>query len=351
MKPTRIESPSIVYSERLTPLTDHEGRLEREADVSLRVAPLWTERSIESNASSADIVMIGAVEPMTARALGSLRACRLLVRRGVGLDNIDVDAATDLGIPVAYVPDASVEEVSDHALALLLALERRVVSLDRFVQARTWSHATAEIAAERGGMRRLQSLTLGVVGLGRIGQALARKAMSVFGEAIGHDPFVIEAIPGLPLELVAFSELLARADLVSLHVPLTADTERMFDTKAFALMRPGSYIVNTARGGLIDEAALLGALRSGQIAGAGLDVTTDEPLEDSSPLLEMSSVVLTGHSAASGTAASSELRRLTVEAVLNAIRGLRPPALANPDVLESPLCRLWLDERGERTVK
>lgn len=331
----------IAYSERLAPLTEHEELLRTIEGATLRITPLWTEDLIATNAATADVVMVGAVEPMNATALRSLASCRLLVRRGVGLDNIDVATATELGIPVAYVPDASVEEVSDHALALLLALERRVVRLDRFVQGKRWTRATKEIASERRGMRRLSELTLGIVGLGRIGRALAGKAASVFGTVIGHDPFLTPDVPS-PIELVGFEELLTRSDLVSLHVPLTPDTAYMVGSEVFQLMKPGSFLVNTARGGLVDEEALIEALGAGRIAGAGLDVTADEPLSETSRLLGLESVILTGHSANAGVAASDEARRLTVIAVLKAMEGRRPDALANPEVLDLSSCRLQL---------
>jgi D-3-phosphoglycerate dehydrogenase len=340
-----MNRPVVAYSERLNPLSSHEQRLADEGNVALRVTPLWTEEQIREHGSDADIVIIGSVEPMGAESLETLTACRLVIRRGIGLDNVDVEAATRLGIPVAYVPDASVEEVSDHALALLLALERRVVMLDRFVMAGRWTRTTSEIAAERSGMRRLRTLTLGILGLGRIGRALASKSSGIFDRILGHDPF-IEGESVENVEMVTFDKLLEGSDLISLHVPLTDQTTKIIDRSALEKMRDGAYIVNTSRGGLIDEDALIAAIQTGAIAGAALDVTAQEPLPEQHPLLDAKSIILTGHSAASGVAASDQMRQATVDAALAAIRGFRPSSIANPDVFAQENCRLAINADG-----
>lgn len=335
--------PIVAYSERLGQVTDIEEALVTEFGATIRRVPLWSPDEVREHAADARIVLVGAVEPMDAAALAELRACELLVRRGVGIDNVDVPAATALGLPVAFVPDATVEEVSDHALALLLALERRIVALDRAVSRGDWSRDATVIAASRRGMRRLEELTLGIVGFGRIGQALARKAGSIFGTVVAFDPYATisaEAWPGV--DQVDFEGLLERADLISLHAPRTPDNDHLFSSEAFARMRPGAYIVNTSRGGLIDEAALLEAVAAGRLAGAGLDVTEREPLPPDSPLLGEERILVTGHSAASSTSADRELRARAVDAARRALRGERPAAIADLSVFERPDCRLRL---------
>lgn len=304
---------------------------------------LWSAAEVRANASEADAILVGAVEPMDAAALAELARCRILVRRGVGVDNVDVAAATDLGLPVAYVPDASVEEVSDHALALLLALERRVSALDRAVRQGAWTRDATTLAPHRRGMRRLSTLTLGIAGIGRIGAALARKARPIFGALLAYDPYATEhAAAAVGAALVPFDDLLARADAISIHAPHTPETHHLFDERAFARMRAGAYLVNTSRGGLVDEAALAAALGAGRLAGAGLDVTEQEPLAPDSPLLRMESVLFTAHSAAMSESADLDLRRRAVEAAVAALQGRRPAALANPEVLSRPNCRLAL---------
>jgi D-3-phosphoglycerate dehydrogenase len=337
----------IGFSERLLPVTAEERRIEAEPNAELRVVPLWSEDEIRRNAADVDILVVGAAEPLTGGVLADLPRCRLIVRRGVGVDNVDVAAATELGIVVAYTPDASIEEVSDHALALLLALERRVVALDRAIHGGAWQRGSTALADIRSPTRRLGSLTLGVVGLGKIGRTLARKAAPLVGRVVGTDPYVAEAdARAAGIEPLPFEQLLAVADLISIHAPATPETEGMFDAEAFARMRPTTMVVNTARGGLIDEAALIEALFQGRIAGAALDVTDAEPLPDEHPLLAAPNVILTGHSAASSTAASGELRRRSVDAALAVFRGEVPAALVDPGVLHRPNCRIHLPDRG-----
>jgi D-3-phosphoglycerate dehydrogenase len=329
--------PIIAFSERLAPLTHHEEPLWNEIAAQVQVVPLWTIHDIISHAASAVALMVGAVEPLTREAMEALTRCRVIVRRGVGVDNVDLEAATDLGIAVAYVPDASVQEVSDHALALLLALERKLISLDALVKTGRWTHSTLEMATARKGMRRLAELTLGVVGFGRIGREFARKAAPLFHRTLVFDPFVAEA-PGV--DVVDFDTVLRVSDVVSLHAPLTDSTNHLFDKMAFAAMKPGCTIVNTSRGALIDTDALVGALRSGAVRAAGLDVTEVEPVIRSSELLSFDNVILTGHTASYSESSAADMRIRAVAAVLDALSGRRPAFVANEAVLDRRSCRL-----------
>jgi D-3-phosphoglycerate dehydrogenase len=332
-----MTAPIVAFSERLAPLAEHEAQLRVDLGADVLVVPMWTVDEIVAWAGSADALVVGAVEPLTREAMEALKRCRVIVRRGVGVDNVDLDAATDLGIPIAFVPDASVPEVSDHALALVLALERKLVALDAFVKAGEWTHATSEIAAARKGMRRLAELTLGIVGFGRIGREFARKATPLFERVVVFDPFVSEE----PLvDLVDFQALLATSDVISLHSPLTQDTAHLFDAAAFRAMKPGSTLVNTSRGALIDTSALIAALRSGSLRGAGLDVTETEPIELQSDLLALDNVVLTGHSAASSDSSAAHLRAGATGAVMDALQGRHPAFIANEAVFARPTCRL-----------
>ncbi|MBI2755955.1 MAG: C-terminal binding protein [Chloroflexi bacterium] len=331
----------VAYSERLGPITDYERRLERDLDADLRRVPLWSPADVQEFAADADAVIVGAVEPMDAAALASMARCRILVRRGVGVDNVDIEAATRLGIPVAYVPDASVEEVSDHALALLLTLERKISTLHGAVKDGVWGRDTTALIGLRRGIRRFSTLTLGIVGFGRIGQALARKSRSIFGTLVVSDPFASEALAAAHgAALVSFDELLDQADLVSIHSALTPETRHLFGHETFARMKRGAYLVNTARGGLVDEQALVAALTRQHLAGAALDVNEQEPLPEDSALLALPSVLLTGHSAGHSETSSDELRERAVQAAVDALEGRVPAALANPQVLTSQTSRL-----------
>lgn len=311
------------------------------AGIQLELAPIRTEADIIQYAADADAILVGATEPYTARAIQALNNCRILSRMGVGYDNIDIEAATSNGIAVAYVPEASVSEVSDHAMALLLALARRLVPLSQIARTSAWSQASPEMAAVRKGMRRLSGQTLGLVGIGRIGRAVAAKA-KVFGlRVLAYDPYVdAESARRIGVELVNFQQLLAEADFISLHAPLTSETKHLFSLEEFRRMKPTAYIINTARGQLIDHEALVTALKEGLIAGAGLDVTEPEPLPPESPLLRMENVILTPHSAFFSETSAQDTRRRAVESVIRALEGIWPDTLVNPEVKHRPNRRI-----------
>jgi D-3-phosphoglycerate dehydrogenase len=333
------ERPVVILSERLGAIGPEERRVEA-AGATLRSAPLWSADEIRANGAGAAIIIAGAVEPLNAAALESLPDLHVIVRRGVGYDNVDVEAATRLGIVVAYVPDASVEEVSDHALTLLLAIERRIVPLDRAVHAGVWQKDPKGIAIVRTGIRRLSELTLGIVGFGRIGRALARKARPIYAGMLVADPFVTEAgATEAGATLVTVEELLGSADHVSLHAPLLPTTRHLIDDPAIARMRPGAIIVNTSRGGLVDEDAVVRAVRERRLVAAGLDVTEHEPLAADDPLLTAEGIVLTAHSAASSETAGSELARRSVDAAVDVLAGRRPAAVVDAAAFESPALR------------
>jgi D-3-phosphoglycerate dehydrogenase len=328
--------PVVVMSERLGRIGEIEREIEA-AGATLSSAALWTEADLIANGAGADVLIVGASEPVTRDVLAALPRLRCVVRRGVGVDNVDVAAATELGIPVAYVPAASVEEVSDHALAMLLASERRLFDIQDAARAGD----TAGAGTVGGESRRFATLTLGIVGFGRIGRALARKSVGIFSSVLTHDPLVgKDEAAGLGVELVSLPDLLERADLISLHAPAPADHRPLLDAAAFARLRPGAIIVNTARGELIDEQALLAAIAAGTVARAALDATRAEPVPVDSPLRAAGQVRLTAHTGAKGRASGAALRWAVVEAVLAALSGDTPAFLADPEVVRSPRYRL-----------
>lgn len=333
------ERPVVILSERLGGVGAEELRVEA-AEGDLQPAPLWTHDEIRNNAAHAQIVLIGAVEPFDGRALESLARLQVVVRRGVGHDNVDVKAATRLGILVANVPDASVEEVSDHALALLLAVERRIVPLDRALHDGIWQRDPSGIAAVRAGMRRLSELTLGVVGFGRIGRALAAKAAAIYARTIVADPMLDgAAAEASGVTLLPLDELLAQADHISLHAPLLDSTRHLINAETLSRVRDGAVVVNTSRGGLVSEPALIAAVRDGRVRAA-LDVSEREPIPAGDPLLDADGIVLTGHSAASSETAGRELGRRSVDAVIDVLEGRLPASVVNPEVLAARSCRV-----------
>jgi D-3-phosphoglycerate dehydrogenase len=327
----------VVMSERIGPVTDIERRIAAVTGAELVLARLWTEQELVGNGRAADVLIVGASEPVNATVLGRLPRLRCVVRRGVGVDNVDIAAASRHGIGVAFIPDASVEEVSDHALSLLLSVERGVFG----ARAATAAQDLAAAGDAVGRARRFADLTLGIIGLGRIGRALSRKSASVFGTVIGCDPVLAASgasDPGVPL--VELDELLRRSDLISLHAPADPGAPPLLGVDALARVRHGAVIVNTARGSLIDEEALLAAIERGQVAGAALDVTASEPVPLSSPLRAEPRITLTGHTAAKGVRSSASLREGAADAAIRVLIGDLPAYLADPEVPRSPVGRI-----------
>lgn len=229
--------------------------------------------------------------PIGERTFAAAPSIRMVACGSVGFDCVDVEAATRAGVWVSNVPDAATEEVATHALAMALAVVRHLPFLDRHVRDGGWSYEAAGLP------RRLSEMTLAVIGMGRIGRRLAEMGRGLFAEVAGYDPLIGDG--GWPdgVRRAPLAECLAEADVVSLHVPLTADTDRLIDADALATMRPGSYLVNVSRGGLIDTPALLEALDSGRLAGAALDVTDPEPPAADDPVRRHPRVLVTPHAA------------------------------------------------------
>ncbi|NWF57065.1 MAG: C-terminal binding protein [Syntrophaceae bacterium] len=306
-----------------------------EAGARLVRAPLWTEGDIRKAAADADGVLVGAAEPYTAGVIQALGKCKVISRVGIGYNNIDVKEATRQGIPVAIVLDASVHEVSDHAMALLLAFSRRLLPLVQGVRRGVWKSGSTEIFAVRGQMFRLKEQTLGLVGVGRIGSRVAPKARAFGMRVLGYDPYLsARELEERGAEKVDFEKLLTESDYISIHAPLTPETEKMFGLREFQKMKTSAVIINTSRGGILDETALHQALLGGAIAGAGLDVCDPEPPSPENPLLQMEQVLVTGHSAFFSLSSMLELQQKATEAILMALRGEWPPMLVNPEVKE-----------------
>lgn len=263
---------------------------------------------------------------VTRRVIAGLPRLRLLVRYGVGVDGIDLAAATERGIPVVNVPDYGTDEVANHAVALLLALARKIARLDRQTRAGRWS------VFEVQPIHRLAGQTVGIVGCGRIGSRVARKLAGFDVRLLAADPYVREFPPGVAP--VALDRLLAESDYVTLHVPLVDDTRHLIDAPALGRMKPTAVLINTARGGLVDTAALVAALQAGRLGGAGLDVTEPEPPDPASPLLRMEEVIVTPHAAWYSEEGRGDLKRRVAEEAVRVLLEGRPPLhCVNPEVL------------------
>jgi D-3-phosphoglycerate dehydrogenase len=277
---------------------------------------------VASCLTDADVVLTNFV-PLGRAELSLVRAGAAVIRYGVGVDNVDLAAAAELGLRVANVPDYGANVVADHAALLTGMLVRRIPRFDR----RMHDGATPDLT-EFGPVRSLESLTVGLVGAGRIAQLTAARLQAFGLTVIAADPFADEAeLASRGIRLTSLDDLLSSSDVVSLHAPLTADTTHLLDDAAFAAMRDGVFVVNTARGGLVDTDALVRALDSGRVAGAALDVTDPEPLPADSALRRRDNVVLTPHVAFYSTESMARLQRQAVEEARRALLGeaLRSP--------------------------
>jgi D-3-phosphoglycerate dehydrogenase len=294
--------------------------------MEVRFAQVLGEDEIIRAAQDADAI-ITQYARITAPILRAMYRCRIVSKYGVGVDPIDIATATAHGIIVANVPDYCMEEVSDHALALVLSLWRGIALYDRAIRGGTWN------AQMKKPMIRLAGRVLGIVGVGRIGSLLARKAMGVGMTVIGCDPYLATWPQGV--RPVVMDELLHTADVVSLNLPLNARTHHLIDEGALRKMKPTALLVNTARGGVLDTDALCRVLTEGRIGGAALDVVESEPPPTPSPLYTLPNVILTPHAAWYSDDSVDDLKRRVAENALAALRGERPRTTVNPEVFAS----------------
>ena len=313
---------------------DHDSLAEERAvadaaGAELLLAPSAAAADVVAAATGADALVVQYAR-VDADLLDALPTVRAVGRYGVGVDTVDVDACTARGVAVCNVPDYGTESVSDHAVALALAAARRIAWMDRRVRA-----GAAELAPLRP-VHQFGGRVFGVVGLGLIGAATARKAAGLGYRVVATDA---RRAPGTTVdgvEVVTLDDLLAQAHVVSLHVPLTEDTRHLIGAAELARMRPDAVVVNTSRGGVLDTAALADALRAGRLHGAGLDVFEEEPLPPDHPLATLDTAVLTPHLAWYSEESYGELKRRTVQNVVDVCAGRPPADVLNPEALGTP---------------
>ena len=284
-------------------------------DPEYRMAKSPSAEDILAVARDADAVLVTYAK-LGRELLKELKRCKAIGRFGLGVDNIDLPAAKECGIAVNYVPDYCLREVSDHAMALLLALARKVTLSNKLVQSGRWE--VPPITP----LRRLDGQVLGLIGFGNISRALAPKAKAFGLRVVTHDPYVSpEMLAAAAVEDASFDALLGMSDFVSVHAPLLPATRGLMNAAAFAKMKKGAYLINTARGPLVDEAALIAALDSGHLGGAALDVMTTEPLAKDSPLIGRDNVILTPHTAFYSVEALEELQTKCASDVARVLSG------------------------------
>jgi D-3-phosphoglycerate dehydrogenase / 2-oxoglutarate reductase len=298
-------------------LDDREALAAHGIELIERSCP--TEEELIEHGREADALLVIG-EPLTAKVIDALDRCRVIARFGAGLDNVDIDAATAKGVQVTYVPGASVEEVSDHALAMIFSLARRMPDLDAATRSGNWG-----VLGELPPFRRLVDQTVGIIGLGRIGQVLARKVRGLGMDLVAYDPFLDDAaVSALGARPLTLDELLATSDYVSIHTPLTPETRHLIGAAELARMKPTACLINVARGGVVDQAALVAALGEGRLAGAGVDVFEAEPLPLDDPLLALDNVILSPHAAHHSLESMNELRGRVIADVAAVLAGEEP---------------------------
>jgi D-3-phosphoglycerate dehydrogenase len=282
---------------------------------------------------------------ITRRIIEGLERCRVITLGSVGVDSVDIDAATERKIPVTNVPDTFIEEVADHAMMLILATFRRLTTMDRFVREGRWGEGRPLLYQ----YPRLMGQTLGLVSFGHTARGVATRARGFGLRLLAYDPYVQElVISRHGVEPVGLTELLQRSDIVSLHAPATPDAYHLMTAEHFRTMKPGALFINTGRGATVDEAALIKALQEGWIAGAGLDVLEQEPPAPTNPLLRMDNVILTPHAASASSRFDPVRRRRVGQELALVLGGRWPMSCVNPSVLTHTGLRRWQPHSMER---
>jgi D-3-phosphoglycerate dehydrogenase len=315
----------VVITDHRFPDVEQERRAVEASGGTLVVAQLVHEQELAELCREADGVLTVRA-PITKRVIAAMKRCRIIVRYGIGVDSIDIPAATERGIMVANVPDYCIDEVSDHALTLLLMLSRQIIPAVALAKQESWS------ISKMPNLHRLRGQTCGLAGCGKIGSLLAGKAAALGMHVLVYDPYLSGSrCREMGAELVSLDALLARSDFISLHMPLNEETQHVFSDASFAKMKSTACIINTARGGLIDEAALLAALDSGKISGAGLDVMESETefTPTGIALVNHPKVIVTPHTAWLSEEARATLQARAIAQVVACLKGETPYGLIN----------------------
>ncbi len=312
----------VLLTDYAWPSLEMERQLLGAAGAELLVAEKTDAATLASAAADADAIMTTWAR-VTKDVIAAASKCRIVARLGIGLDNIDVACCTRHGIPVTNVPDYCTIEVAEHALALLLAMGRNVCYFHSEIRQGRYNLRAAPP------MKRIAGQTLGIVGAGQIGSALAERSQALGMKVLATTRSGRVRISGVAPR--SLEELLAESDFVSLHLPLTAETQRIINEETLALMKPGAFLINTARGGLIDHQALAAALAAGRLAGAALDVQDPEPPDLSQPPCNDGRVIVTPHAAFLSEQSLMELRSRAIQQVITRLQGGKPDHIVNPE--------------------
>jgi D-3-phosphoglycerate dehydrogenase len=309
------------------PSTATEERIASAAGQRLIKGQCRTEDDVVAFGRHAAAVIV-QYAPVSARVIGQLHNCRVIARYGIGVDTIDVTAASEAGIWVTNVPGFCAAELAEHSFAMILSLIRKLLRLDDSVRAGGW-----EAIGVMRPTRRLSALTLGLIGFGRVGREVARLAQAFGMTVLANAPRTTsDDMARHGVAAVTLDELLTRSDVVSLHLPLTSASRHLIDAARLRLMRPTSILINTSRGPIVEESALIDALREGRLGGAGLDVLETEPPSRENPLLAMDNVILTPHAAFYSDDSLAYLQTSVAEEVVRVLGGERPRSPVNPGI-------------------
>jgi D-3-phosphoglycerate dehydrogenase len=319
----------VAVADSVFPNLDLARAVVSRAGAELRLASQPTPEGIVAAAREADALLVTYAK-INADMIREMKRCKIISRFGIGVDNVDIEAATRAGIVVTKVPDYCIDEVSDHAMALLLSLVRKIPFSSARAHAGRW-----EMPAVTP-IHRIRGTVLGLVGFGRIPQLVAPKAKAFGMRVMAYDPYVpLNLMEQAGVGRLEFAELLKISDYISIHSPLLPETHHLFGTEVFSQMKPGALIVNTSRGPVVDEAALARALDTGQLAGAALDVLEQEPPVNS-PLFGRENVILTPHTSFYSVESLEELQTKAAEEVVRVLSGQPPRNPVNPEALAAP---------------
>jgi D-3-phosphoglycerate dehydrogenase len=323
-----MPQPLVAVSDSVFPNLDLARGVVSRVGATLQLATQPTPQAIMEVARDAD-ALLATYAKITAEMIGEMKRCRIISRFGIGVDNVDIAAATAKGIVVTKVPDYCIDEVSDHAMALLLSLVRKIPFSSARAHAGRWEMPAVVP------IHRLRGTVLGLVGFGRIPQLVAPKAKAFGLRVVTFDPYVPQSVlDQAGVERVEFADLVKMSDYISIHTPLLPETRHLFNASVFSQMKPGAVIVNTSRGPVVDEVALASALDAKQVAGAALDVLEQEP-PTSSPLFGRDNVILTPHTSFYSVEALEELQTKAAEEVVRVLSGQAPRNPVNPEALKS----------------
>ena len=320
-------SMKILITDYVFPNLDPEKKALELTDFELVIAPDGSEETLTELAGDVDGILT-CFAKVTDKVIENAINLKVIARYGVGVDNIAVNKATELGIAVTYVPDYCVDEVADHVFSFLLAWNRQVINFDYNTKMKGWGSVDLNLP-----MNRLRGSTIGVIGFGRIGRNVAEKAKAFGMHVLVTDPFVTADLINNDIDVVPIKDLLEKSDFVTIHSPLNNETKGMISVNEFRIMKKNCFIINCARGPLIDEAALISALESGEIAGAGLDVLESDHPENNNKLFKMNNVIVSPHVAFYSPESTVELQSRAAGSISDVLSGKMPDNLYNKEVV------------------